>query len=104
MKTETILDAMAEAKYERWASQGEFDHERRVRQYHTFRARILRMDADKNIALDAVTIHVGRLQKEILEKDIRIAGLEKLKKSHGFHIGMIEEWNTPEEDEAWKDL
>ena len=92
MNFETILDAMAEAKYERWASQGEFDHERRVRQYHTFRARILRVDAEKKNLIDELFLRIGDRERIIRErtdtlaaKDDRIAELEEtIREMRGF--------------------
>ena len=91
MKTETILDAMAEAKYERWASQGEFDHERRVRQYHTFRTRILRIDAEKDYEIAVISNYfedefeqLEDCRKEIIEKDEEIRVLEKYIKDHDY--------------------
>lgn len=47
--------------------------------------------------------------KEIIEKDEEIRVLEKYIKDHDYktildYMGMYLEWNTPEEDEAWKDL
>ena len=88
MNLETILDAMCDANYERWASQGDPDHDRRKRQYRAFRARILRIfETNWRTAWEAASQRCGELMErnrslcelhelEIAAKDARIAELE----------------------------
>ena len=87
MRIETYLNAMVSVAIELWIVKlGTCEFERRLRQYHTFRARILRMDARKDAALDNLlalkdadfeemyTIII-RQEKLIAEKDAEIAKL-----------------------------
>ena len=99
MRTETILNAMEKVR----VGSG-WDMDRRIRQYNAFRTRILRMDAEKDemiaalsIALDAsesrlVEIllaekdtRIDEYRKEIIEKDEEIRMLEEtIREMRGF--------------------
>ena len=99
MNIETILDAMEKVR----VGSG-WDMDRRIRQYNAFRTRILRMDAEKDemiaalsIALDAsesglVEIllaekdtRIDEYRKEIIEKDEEIRMLEEtIREMRGF--------------------
>ena len=106
MKIETILDAMVMADRRRLYPV----HNPKIllypnaeRQYNTFRARILRMfSVSKSINADLLT--------EIEMQNARIAELEALPHDEiilledKFTSSISQEWDTPEEDEAWKDL
>ncbi len=68
---ETLLDAFEatahtqDSYYQSWTQrfpEGSTYH-RRSRQFHAFRARILARDAEKDVTIDALTIHIGRLQR-----------------------------------------
>ena len=104
MNIETYLSAMTDAVI-KWNMWNEGKH---FRQFHAFRVRILRMDAENIEQLAQAEIQernlnkrIDEYRKEIIEKDEEIRVLEK---SHSSYFGIIEEWNAPEEDEAWKDL
>ena len=90
MKIETYLNELIQASFDACDtgdSDGSFTKE--VQEY---RARILRMDAEKDIELDAVTIHIGRLQKEILKKDEEILEKEMIIAAQKTFL-LIQEWS-----------
>jgi len=88
MKIETILDAMADALYQRrYYGHISVDLDmssKRHRQYNAFRARILRMDADKDELIDLYVKsvqfmgrHASGYREQLAAKDAKIAELEK---------------------------
>jgi len=74
MKIETILNAMEKVR----VGSG-WDMDRRIRQYNAFRARILRMDAEKDELEELRTEQWG----EIMRQAKRIAELEADKNKPG---------------------
>ena len=97
MKIETILNAMQKVR----VGSG-WDMDRRMRQIAAFRAQILRMDAEKDAALDRLLElkdadfeemntkiirqekRIAEYRKEIIEKDEEIRVLEKYIKDHDY--------------------
>ena len=77
MKLETILDAMVRANIDVRYYRGFLgENTKRVRQYHAFCARILRMDADKERRIDELHILNAEYVVLFAAKDARIAELE----------------------------
>ena len=91
MKLETILDAMVRANIDVRYYRGFLgENTKRVRQYHAFRARILRMDAEKDLEIELLKTEklqmgkkLGRIgidlhhkDRELAAKDARIAELK----------------------------
>ena len=79
MKPETILDAMEKALH--YSYENKYYHDRknwniRKRQYHAFRERILRMDAEKDKIIGRIAIELHHKDAELWNKDQRIAELE----------------------------
>ena len=55
-----------------------FQHKRRVRQYCTFRARILRMDKEKDGVIVVMKMGIKYLNEKIAKKDVQISQLMEL--------------------------
>jgi len=68
MKLETILDALLTIRF--------IDCQKRERQYHAFRARILRMYAEKAMGLDCTIYIIEQMTERLAAKDARIKELE----------------------------
>ena len=97
MKIETILNAMEKANIHIADSDFAFNpnlidlYNKRVRQYNAFRARILRIDADKDYEIAVISNYfedefeqLEDCRKEIIEKDEEIRVLEKYIKDHDY--------------------
>ena len=84
---ETILDAMTETIYEAWYRYQwtPWLLKKRERQYRAFRARILRLDAEKDrdirLLKDGNMILAKLMVERVADKDARIAELEKEKEA-----------------------
>lgn len=108
MKLETYLNAMIKAYLIYWDSFVDFENienKKTSRQFHTFRARILRMDADKNKWIkELLEISTQeRLLNEIVEKDKRI---DVLRAEHDFLMDGSKELKAEleEKDKRWESL
>ena len=69
--------------------------DRRKRQMKAFRARILRMDAENDA-------EIARLKKSVSDYEKEWAMWRD--SGSPYPSKVVKEWNTPEEDEVWKDL
>ena len=94
MKPETILDAMMFASIDS-SSRMNPKYKQRRRQYRAFRARILRLDAEKDA-------EIARLKKSVSDYEKEWAMWRD--SGSPYPSKVVKEWNTPEEDEVWKDL
>ena len=133
MNFETYFNAYHES-YTLWAAYEFGDpmehcsnHDRRERQYKAFSARILRIDAEKDELEELRTEQwreimrqakrIAELEAKIEEANNDIDGLvhriveleaenERLRRNNQTFANnaILNEWNTPEEDEAWEDL
>ena len=75
MKTETLLNAMERADFERLWEEPQSARIRRRRQYRTFRAAILDRDEDLRDAVEAQKWVIDSQKRRIAELEARIEAL-----------------------------
>ena len=97
MKIETIFNAMEKANRRKYDARG---GEIYMRQYRAFRDRILRMGNDSEEAYyNGVSAGMDVREETIRQKDEEIKQLR-----NWIVILKMDTWDTPEEDEAWKEI
>ena len=101
MKIETYLNAYAIVIY--GLGKHGYNFTKRCRQRDAFRARILRMDAEKEGVIVVLETGIKYLNEKIAKKDAEIARLRQNNQTFA-NNAIAKSWDTPEEDEAWKDL
>ena len=88
LKPETILNAFTLASA--LAFDDNVEWPRAKRQYFAFRNRILRMDAEKNIAIAAYKAVIEKHKEFDAEKDVRIAELDKIATNQATNINYLD--------------